>query len=328
MKTKNLYSILLGMTLVACLTGCKSDETTEAKPAQELVMITDKEIVIPASETGTSVAVTADCYWEITDLNNSDWEDLTVSPRSGDGNGTIVFTSEKNKTSVERLATITISTKGGLKQVVVVRQSRSDAALSLNQEEFAFDATGGLANLVVSSNTNWEIKGAEGVDWIELSQTSGGAGTSGVAFQVKQAADELDRSANLTVVAGGNEQQFNIVQAGVSSISLALNPAAPAIFPATSGTQVISVNCNAAWYVHLPASSTWIQVNPMMGLGNGEITVTYGDNPSVREERQAFFIVTSGAKTVKQVDVYVKQEPAEEVIIPEEPHNIDPSLTR
>ena len=328
MKTKNLYSILLGMTLVACLTGCKSDETTEAKPAQELVMIGDKEIVIPASETGTSVAVTADCYWEITDLDNSSWDDLTVSPRSGDGNGTIVFTSEKNKTSVERLATITISTKGGLKQVVEVRQSRSDAALSLNQEEFAFDATGGLANLVVSSNTNWEIKGAEGIDWLEFSNTSGGAGTSGVTFQVMRAADELDRSANLTVVAGDSELQFNINQKGVSSISLALSPTDPAIFPATSGTQLITVNCNAAWYVTVPASSSWIQVEPMMGLGDGEIRVTYTDNPSVREERQAYFIVTSGAKTVHQVDVHVKQEPAEEVIIPEEPHNIDPSLSR
>ena len=318
------------MTLVACLAGCKSDETTDAKPAQELVMIGDKEIVIPASETGTSVAVTADCYWEITDLDNSSWDDLTVSPRSGDGNGTIVFTSEKNKTSVERLATITISTKGGLKQVVEVRQSRSDAALSLNQEEFAFDAMGGLANLVVSSNTNWEIKGADGIDWIVIPKPSltGDAGTSGVGIQVKQAADELDRSANLTVVAGGSELPFNIVQAGVSSISLALNPTDPAIFPATSGTQTITVNCNAAWYVTVPASSSWIQVEPLMGLGDGEIRVTYGDNPSVREERQAYFIVTSGAKTVKQVDVYVKQEPAEEVIIPEEPHNIDPSLTR
>ena len=74
MKTKNLYSILLGMTLVACLTGCKSDETTGAKPAKELVMVGDKEIVIAASETGTSVAVTADCYWEITDVNNSQWD--------------------------------------------------------------------------------------------------------------------------------------------------------------------------------------------------------------------------------------------------------------
>ena len=62
--------------------------------------------------------------------------------------------------------------------------------------------------------------------------------------------------------------------------------------------------------------------------GSKYFTVTYGDNPSVREERQTYFIVTAGAKTIQQVDVYLKQEPAEEVIIPEEPHNIDPSLTR
>ena len=87
------------MTLVACLTGCNSDETTEAKPALELVMVGGKEIVIPASEPGTSVAINADCHWEITDVDNSQWDDLTVSPRSGDGNGTIVFTSKKNKPS-------------------------------------------------------------------------------------------------------------------------------------------------------------------------------------------------------------------------------------
>ena len=328
MKTRNLYSILLGMTLVACLTGCNSDETTEAKPALELVMVGGKEIVIPASEPGTSVAINADCHWEITDVDNSQWDDLTVSPRSGDGNGTIVFTSKKNNTSLERFATITISTKGGLHQVVAVRQARSDADLSINQENFYFSETGGMANLVVSCNSNWEIKGAEGIGWLDVTQTSGTAGVYEVPFQVLQAADEADRSANLTVVTGGTEIQFNINQKGVSNISLAVNPAQPSIFPATSGSQKITVNCNAAWYIHLPSSASWIQVEPMMGLGNGEITVTYGDNPSVREERQTYFIVTAGARTVQQVDVYVSQEPAGEVIVPEEPHNPDPHLSR
>jgi hypothetical protein len=138
MKTKNLYIILLGMTLIACLAGCKSDETTDAKPALELVMIPDKEIVIPASETGTSVNVIADCYWEITAVDNSTWDDLTVSPRSGEGNGTIVFTSEKNKSSLDRTATIVLATKGGLQQVVKVRQSKSDAALSINSDYCTF----------------------------------------------------------------------------------------------------------------------------------------------------------------------------------------------
>ena len=163
MKTKNLYSILLGMTLIACLAGCKSDETTDAKPALELVMIPDKEIVIPASETGTSVNVIADCFWEITAVDNSTWDDLTVSPRSGEGNGTIVFTSEKNKSSLDRTATIVLATKGGLQQVVKVRQSKSDAALSINNDYFTFGDTGGETNLVVASNSNWEIKGADGI---------------------------------------------------------------------------------------------------------------------------------------------------------------------
>ena len=328
MKTKNLYSILLGMTLIACLAGCKSDETTEAKPALELVMIPDKEIVIPASETGTSVNVIADCYWEITAVDNSTWDDLTVSPRSGEGNGTIVFTSEKNKSSLDRMATIVLATKGGLQQVVKVRQSKSDAALSINNDYFTFGDTGGAANLVVSSNSNWEIKGSDGIDWLEIGTTSGGSGTTEVSINVKQAYNELERSANLTVVSGDNELPFNIYQPGVSSIALMVNPTAPQTFPATSGSQIFNVSCNAAWYVHVPSSATWIQVQPMMGLGEGEFTVTYGDNPSVREERQTYFIVTAGAKTIQQVDVNLSQEPAEEVIIPEEPHNIDPSLTR
>ena len=316
------------MTLIACLAGCKSDETTDAKPALELVMIPDKEIVITASETGTSVNVIADCYWEITAVDNSTWDDLTVSPRSGEGNGTIVFTSEKNKSSLDRTATIVLATKGGLQQVVKVRQSKSDAALSINNDYFTFGDTGGAANLVVSSNSNWEVKGAEGIDWLEFGTISGGSGTTEVSFNVKQAYNELERSANLTVVSGDNELPFDIFQPGVPSISLAVSPVDPPMFPATSGSQTITVNCNAAWYVHVPASSTWINVEPAFGLGNGEIRVSYGDNPSVRDERQAYFVVTSGAKTIQQVDVNVKQEPAEEVIIPEEPHNIDPSLTR
>ena len=302
------------MTLIACLAGCKSDETTDAKPALELVMIPDKEIVIPASETGTSVNVIADCFWEITAVDNSTWDDLTVSPRSGEGNGTIVFTSEKNKSSLDRMATIVLATKGGLQQVVKVRQSKSDAAFE--------------TNLVVASNSNWEIKGADGIDWLEIGTTSGGSGTTEVSINVKQAYNELERSANLSVVSGDNELPFNIYQPGVSSIALMVNPTAPQMFPATSGSQIFNVSCNAAWFVHVPSSSTWINIDPMMGLGDGEFTVTYGDNPSVRDERQAYFIVTSGAKDIKQVDVYLSQEPAEEVIIPEEPHNIDPSLSR
>ena len=43
---------------MACLMACSSDETTEAKPAQELLMV-EKEVSMPASETTWSVKITA-----------------------------------------------------------------------------------------------------------------------------------------------------------------------------------------------------------------------------------------------------------------------------
>ena len=46
---------------MAGLTACTSDETTEAKPAQELLMV-EKNVSMPASETSWQVKINADCH--------------------------------------------------------------------------------------------------------------------------------------------------------------------------------------------------------------------------------------------------------------------------
>ena len=100
------------------------------------------------------------------------------------------------------------------------------------------------------------------------------------------------------------------------------------MFAGDGGTQTLTVTSNAQWHAYVPASASWIRLEPATGIGNGEIRVICDGNPSIRDERQATFIVTAGAKTILQSNVLVKQEPAEEVIIPEEPHNPDPHLSR
>lgn len=327
MKTNRYISILVGLPLMACLMACSSDETTEAKPAQELLMV-EKDVSMPASETSWSVKITADCHWEVTSVENEDWGELTISPRSGDGNGTLLITSEKNRSSLDRLATIILSTKGGLEQRISLRQMKSDAALSVNKEEFSFSNTGGTQSLVIASNSNWTIEGNIGIDWLELGQFTGNSGTTEVPIRVKQAYDDADRSVQLTATAGGNNITFTVRQTGLSSISLSVGATELPKFAGDGGTQTLTVTCNAAWYAYAPSSASWIQLEPAFGIGNGEIRVVCGGNPSIRDERQAKFIVTAGTKTVQQCDVLVKQEPAEEVIVPEEPHNPDPHLTR
>lgn len=312
---------------MACLMACSSDETTEAKPAQELLMV-EKEVSMPASETSWSVKVTADCHWEVTSVENEGWGELTISPRSGDGNGTLLFTSEKNRSSLDRMATIILSTKGGLEQRISLRQMKSDAALSVNKEEFSFSNTGGTQSLVISSNSNWTIEGLAGISWLELGQTNGGSGTTEVPIHVKEAYDDASRNAQLLITAGGSNISVTVSQSGLSSISLSVSATELPKFAGDGGAQTLTVTCNAAWYAYVPSSASWIQLEPAFGIGNGEIRVVCGGNPSIRDERQATFIVTAGTKTVQQCDILVKQEPAEEVIIPEEPHNPDPHLSR
>ena len=288
----------------------------------------EKEVSMPASETSWSVKVTADCHWEVTSVENEGWGELTISPRSGDGNGTLLITSEKNRSSLDRQATIILSTKGGLEQRISLRQSKSDAALSVNKEEFSFSNTGGTQSLVISSNSNWTIQGLAGISWLELGQTNGGSGTTEVPIHVKEAYDDASRNAQLIINAGSSNLSFTVIQAGLSAIALSVSATELPKFAGDGGAQTLTVTCNAAWYAYAPSSASWIQLDPAFGIGNGQIRVVCGGNPSIRDERQATFIVTAGTKTVQQCDILVKQEPAEEVIVPEEPHNPDPHLSR
>lgn len=326
MKTKQLFfSICAGLPLLAGLTACTSDETMEAKPALELVVV-EKEITMPASETSWSVKISADCHWDVTDVENEGWGELTISPRSGDGNGNLVITSEENHSSLDRTATIVITTKGGLKQHINLRQTRSDAALSINQEIFEFTNDGGTQNLVIASNSDWTITGHEGLSWLELGQTTGNTGSTEVPIRVKGAYDETNRSVELTATAGNNQLSFTVTQGGRLDIILSVSPEELPEFEGEGGSQTLSVNCNAAWYAYLPSSVSWVHLEPAFGYGDGEIQVTCDGNPSIVDERHTTFIVTAGTKTVLQSDVLVNQAPA--IIVPEEPHNIDPHLSR
>ena len=287
----------------------------------------EKNVSMPASETSWQVKINADCHWDVSFVDNSGWGELTVSPRSGDGNGTLVLTSEENHSSLDRTATIIISTKGGLEQHITLRQLRSDDALSINQEVFDFTDEGGTQSLVIASNSDWTITGHEGISWLELGQSSGNTGTTEVPIRVKGAYDEIERTVELTAISGSNKINFTVSQSGKLSIILEVSTDELPMFASEGDSQSLSVTCNAAWYAYVPSSVSWIHLEPAFGFGDGEIRVICDRNPS-EEERQTTFIVTAGTKIVLQSDILVKQEGNEFVIIPEEPHNPNPILSR
>ena len=204
---------------------------------------------------------------------------------------------------------------------------RSDDALSINQDVFEFNDDGGTQSLIIASNSDWTITGHEGISWLELGQTSGNTGTTEVPIRVKGAYDEIERTVELTAISGSNKINFTVSQSGKLSIILEVSTDELPMFAGEGDSQSLSVTCNAAWYAYVPSSVSWIHLEPAFGFGDGEIRVICDRNPS-EEERQTTFIVTAGTKIVLQSDILVKQEGNEHVIIPEEPHNPNPILSR
>lgn len=317
MNRKHILAVLSSLPLVACLFACSSDN--EESKAEEEMLNVEREVAFAATETSWSVKLTADCAWEVdsvvtkyknVDGTEREWDTFSVSPKSGKGNSVLVISSEANHTSEDRVATFIIKTKGGLKQKVTVYQSESGADLSINNQLFDFDDKEGTQTLTVKCNTNWEILGLTGYDWLEIGQTSGGAGEFEIPIKVKEIFDDAERAALFVVSAGSlgdNTFDVMVTQSGKPQISLALSTYALPV-AAAGGTQTITVTCDGAWSAAVPASMGWVSISPTSGVGNGEITVTCDPYTST-QERLTVLTVTAGTQRPQRGDVVITQSP-------------------
>ena len=336
MKTRIFFTILASLPLIAGLTGCKSDEETQAKPAKEMLKVEGGDVEIRASEETKSVAITADCPWTVTYDGGDESEGgfgnkITVQPLNGNGNGTIIITTNQNATMSDRTATITLTSSGGLKQVISVRQTSSDPGMTVTKKLYEFEAVPSASQLLtISSNTSWNIIVPSGVDWIHLSKTSGSSGSEPIDISVDEIQTDADRSATFTIQYGSNSTEIEVKQAGKTNISLNVTPEELAIFSPDGGTQMIQVSSNAAWRAFVPSSAQgWLHIEPASGVGNGEIRVTCDEHKETARDRMTVVIVVAGSQNPQQRDVFVEQSPAAAPIItPSENDNPDPDLSR
>lgn len=317
MNRKHILAVLSSLPLLACLFACTSDN--EESKAEEEMLNVEREVAFAATETSWSVKLTADCAWEVdsvvtkyktVDGTEREWDTFSVSPKSGKGNSVLVISSEANHTSEDRIATFIIQTNGGLKQKVTVHQTKSGADLSISSQEFNYDDKESTQTLTVKCNTNWEILGMTGIDWLEIGQTSGGAGEFEIPIKVKEIFDDAERVALLTVSAGSlGDNIFDVIvtQSGKPQISLALNTYAMPV-AAAGGTQTVTVTSDGAWIAAVPASAEWIHISPTSGVGNGEITVTCDANTSI-QERLTVLTVSAGTQRPQRGDVVITQSP-------------------
>ena len=331
MKTRNIIALLVALPLMAGLTGCKSDDELTAKPAKEMLRVLGGDIEIRAIDETTVVNVSADCHWKVQDLDTGDFGiSLSIQPREGDGDGSLVIGTDQNETKSDRTASFTLVSDAGLKQKVTIRQTPAAGALNLSSTSFTFNAdrtsakdeTRSVETLNIRSNSTWTIKLPDGVNWLHVSKTSGGTAaqsSESVNISVDNAVSDASRTAVFEVISEGNVVEVQVTQEGVKDIFLRAPEQLDKI-EFRGGERMLRIESNAEWHAYIPSSVNWLHFeaamdstgtshgsgNSISGVGNGEIRLYCEENNTTRDRLTAVVII-AGTKNPQQAITLIEQ---------------------
>ena len=314
MKTRDIFAVIGLLTLVG-FTGCKSDEELAAKPAKEVLQVVEgRDVVMRSGDETRSVAVAANCGWQMQLIqdDNNPWNSLSVQPQRGSGNGTLVIMSDQNTSIYDRLDTIMLTSDGGLRQKIALRQKSGDPTMNISAKTLSFTAfPSGAQLLTINSNDGWTIQTPAGIDWLHLDKTSGAAGAQTVNVSVDPIQSDVARSTSFAILYGTSSAEVLVKQAGMGSEDIMLQVSSDQLeMSGGGGEQLLSVESNAKWRAFVPSSAqSWLKVEPAEGFGHSEVKVWCESNPDRNRERLSLVVFVAGSQNPVQRDVLIQQKP-------------------
>lgn len=252
-----VVSVLAAALVVSC-----------QKPVEPAVNLTSPAAATVPTEGGVaSITFTSNVAWTAT--SNQTW--LTVSPASGEAgeNITVKASALKNETNDPRTATVTIQA-GTASATATVTQSQLDAMV-ISTTDFTVGPEGGIVEIPVSANVDYEFSVPEAADWIHVPAGTKGMVDSKITLEVDPTiiydadefgvptfdADAIVRTANVTVKGAGIETQVTVGQKSFipyfeyegdyAALQWSFYDGVPVVFPQEGGTFVIDVNSNIDW---------------------------------------------------------------------------------
>lgn len=202
MKHFSLYLRAAALAAGFLLFSCKQE------PKVIELSVSDKTIAFEAAGGDKTVTVTCNDAWTVS--CTADW--LTVSPKSGEGNGSLKVTAPENTTFDVRPADITV-TAGDKSQTIRVNQLAVLPSLAMAPESAEVPHAGGDIDLKITANVPWALTVQEGCDWL-LADKKEGTGSTDVKVTVLQNLEREARTARITVkeTVGGTLKELTVNQ--------------------------------------------------------------------------------------------------------------------
>lgn len=234
--------------------------------------------------TGSStISVSANTTWSVSS-NATSW--CTISPASGNGNGSFRISWSANSTTSTRYATISITSPAGNK-TISVSQAGASVYCNVGATSYSVASTAlynGLSTTVSTNASSWTVQSQ--TSWISVTKLN-----NSFTVSCQTNTTIYSRTGSIVVNAGGISRTVTITQAA-APISLTVSPTSRSITSAAVNNGLsTTVSTNApSWTVQ--SQTSWISVTK---LNNG-FTVSCQANTTIYS-RTGTILVNANGKT-------------------------------
>ena len=314
--TKIIASLSIFLTAAACQ---QFDIDTQITPEQEyanlrLVCDAVDSYSFPSTNAdNVTFNVSSNTPWTITRSSGADW--CTVTPSSSSSSSLIsdvVVSVADNDSGEDRTATLTVrGERINSYYTITINQSRK-GRLFVAPIAKDFVATGGPLTFTINTNVAWEVR--TDVSWLSFNRENGQPDPDGRTITIiatAEPSDVLERVATVTVVAGDDEESFDVTQKGSFSLTEITST-----FSGSGATQQLKLHTDLAWTVS--ADKDWVSFDKESGEGSNNVTVinvTAAPNDDVA--RSAVITVTAGGQS-HEFEIF-QDGAAFEIIAPADP---------
>ena len=224
---------------------------------------------VPASRPDNiTFNVSSNSPWTVTRSGGADW--VTVTPASSSASSLVsdvVVSFADNDSGEDRTATLTVAAERISKYYTVTITQGKKGRLFVTPVARDYAATGGPLTFTINTNVPWEIR--TDVSWLHFDPEKGNPDPDGRTMTITataDASDVMERVATVTVIAGDDEESFDVTQKGDFEMTEITGE-----FPGAGGAQVLKLRTDLPWTVS--ADKDWITFDKEEGAGDGKLTV-------------------------------------------------------
>lgn len=233
------------------------------------------KVNLPNSAGSTYVYVASNSPWSVT--GHESW--IYVTPKSGTAGGVVVISAAYHPGITPRTGKVTFTACDTEYEVTV--EQRGSCVFELSATGCDFSYMSGSKSVNITTRTFWTAE--TDAPWISLSSNAG-AGNSTFNVSVTANRDKTSRTGKVIINCCNFTRELLVTQ---GSCNLKISEE-KLIFPAGSGSKNLQINSNTMWSIFYDAD--WLTVFPSIGTNNGQVTVTVGENLSVKRSAWLSFV--------------------------------------